>query len=59
MNWCLKFIQDDLVAVSKKIHELMEGSMTLDVPLLVEVGTVGRLTQSGMKLTKCKDGLCN
>ena len=31
--------QDDLEAVSKKIHELMEGSMTLDVPLLVEVGS--------------------
>ena len=31
--------QDDLAAVSQKIHELMEGSMTLDVPLLVEVGS--------------------
>ncbi|WBM70640.1 DNA polymerase I [Buttiauxella sp. WJP83] len=31
--------QDDLEAVSKKIHELMEGSMKLDVPLLVEVGS--------------------
>ncbi len=30
--------QDDVDAVSKKIHELMEGSMKLDVPLLVEVG---------------------
>ncbi len=31
--------QDDLDAVSKKIHELMESSTTLDVPLLVEVGS--------------------
>ncbi len=31
--------KDDLDAVSKKIHELMESSMTLDVPLLVEVGS--------------------
>ncbi|MFB0711133.1 DNA polymerase I [Buttiauxella noackiae] len=31
--------QDDLEVVSKKIHELMEGSMKLDVPLLVEVGS--------------------
>lgn len=31
--------KDDLEAVSKKIHELMEGSMKLDVPLLVEVGS--------------------
>lgn len=31
--------QDDLEAVSKKVHELMEGSMKLDVPLLVEVGS--------------------
>ena len=30
---------EDLEAVSKKIHELMESSMTLDVPLLVEVGS--------------------
>ena len=30
--------QDDVEAVSKKIHELMESSMKLDVPLLVEVG---------------------
>ncbi|MCT4700773.1 DNA polymerase I [Enterobacteriaceae bacterium H20N1] len=30
--------KDDVEAVSGKIHELMEGSMTLDVPLLVEVG---------------------
>jgi DNA polymerase-1 len=31
--------KDELDAVSKKIHELMESSMTLDVPLLVEVGS--------------------
>lgn len=31
--------KDDLEAVSKKIHELMESSMKLDVPLLVEVGS--------------------
>ncbi|WP_225759928.1 DNA polymerase I [Leclercia sp. Marseille-Q4284] len=31
--------KDDLEAVSKKIHELMENSMKLDVPLLVEVGS--------------------
>ena len=31
--------KDDLDTVSKKIHELMESSMTLDVPLLVEVGS--------------------
>jgi DNA polymerase-1 len=31
--------QDDVEAVSKKIHELMESSTTLDVPLLVEVGS--------------------
>jgi DNA polymerase-1 len=31
--------QDDVDAVSKKIHELMESSTTLDVPLLVEVGS--------------------
>ena len=31
--------KDDLDAVSKKVHELMENSMTLDVPLLVEVGS--------------------
>ncbi len=31
--------KDDVEAVSQKIHELMEGSMTLDVPLLVEVGS--------------------
>ncbi|WP_395489845.1 DNA polymerase I [Cedecea davisae] len=31
--------QDDVEAVSRKIHELMESSMTLDVPLLVEVGS--------------------
>lgn len=30
--------RDDVDAVSKKIHELMENSMKLDVPLLVEVG---------------------
>ncbi len=31
--------KDDVEAVSKKIHELMESSTTLDVPLLVEVGS--------------------
>ncbi len=30
--------RDDVDAVSKKIHELMENSTKLDVPLLVEVG---------------------
>jgi DNA polymerase-1 len=40
--------KDDLDAVSKKIHELMESSMTLDVPLLVEVGS----GKTGIKLTK-------
>ncbi|EOC0209632.1 DNA polymerase I [Cronobacter dublinensis] len=31
--------KDDVEAVSLKIHELMENSMKLDVPLLVEVGS--------------------
>lgn len=31
--------KDEVEAVSRKIHELMEGSMKLDVPLLVEVGS--------------------
>ena len=31
--------KDDLEKVSQKIHELMENSMKLDVPLLVEVGS--------------------
>ncbi|WP_312385308.1 DNA polymerase I [Atlantibacter subterraneus] len=31
--------KDDVKAVSEKIHELMENSMKLDVPLLVEVGS--------------------
>ena len=31
--------KDDVAAVSEKVHELMENSMTLDVPLLVEVGS--------------------
>ncbi|MBY4586915.1 DNA polymerase I [Enterobacter hormaechei] len=31
--------KDDLETVSQKIHELMENSMKLDVPLLVEVGS--------------------
>lgn len=31
--------KDDVDAVSKKVHELMESSMKLDVPLLVEVGS--------------------
>ena len=31
--------KDDLDSVSKTIHELMENSMKLDVPLLVEVGS--------------------
>jgi DNA polymerase-1 len=31
--------KDDLEAVTKKVHELMENSTTLDVPLLVEVGS--------------------
>lgn len=31
--------KDDLVNVTTKIHELMESSMQLDVPLLVEVGS--------------------
>ena len=31
--------KDDLESVSKKIHELMENSVKLDVPLLVEVGS--------------------
>ncbi|WP_312803016.1 DNA polymerase I [Atlantibacter hermannii] len=31
--------KDDVAAVSEKIHELMENSMKLDVPLLVEVGS--------------------
>ncbi|MGU3525605.1 DNA polymerase I [Enterobacteriaceae bacterium C23F] len=31
--------KDDLDAVSKKVHELMENSTKLDVPLLVEVGS--------------------
>ena len=30
--------KDDVDAVSKKVHELMENSTQLDVPLLVEVG---------------------
>lgn len=30
--------KDDVAAVSGKVRELMEGSMKLDVPLLVEVG---------------------
>ncbi|MTD37484.1 DNA polymerase I [Erwinia sp. CPCC 100877] len=31
--------KDDLKAVSQKIHELMEGCVKLEVPLLVEVGS--------------------
>ncbi|WP_313396939.1 DNA polymerase I [Atlantibacter hermannii] len=31
--------KDDVAAVSEKIHELMENSMKLDVPSLVEVGS--------------------
>ena len=31
--------QDDIAVVSQKIHELMENSMKLDVPLLVEIGS--------------------
>jgi DNA polymerase I-like protein with 3'-5' exonuclease and polymerase domains len=31
--------KDDLDSVSKKVHELMENSTTLAVPLLVEVGS--------------------
>jgi len=31
--------KDDLESVSKKVHELMENSTKLDVPLLVEVGS--------------------
>ncbi len=31
--------KDDLQAVSQKIHELMEGCVKLEVPLLVEVGS--------------------
>ena len=31
--------KDYLVNVTTKIHELMESSMQLDVPLLVEVGS--------------------
>ncbi|WP_284973807.1 DNA polymerase I [Atlantibacter hermannii] len=31
--------KDDVAVVSEKIHELMENSMKLDVPLLVEVGS--------------------
>ena len=31
--------KDDVASVSEKVHELMENSMTLDVPLLVEVGS--------------------
>ncbi|MCU6667580.1 DNA polymerase I [Enterobacteriaceae bacterium H4N4] len=31
--------KDDLESVSEKIHELMENSVKLDVPLLVEVGS--------------------
>jgi DNA polymerase-1 len=31
--------KDDLDAVAKKVHELMENSTTLAVPLLVEVGS--------------------
>jgi DNA polymerase-1 len=31
--------KDDLEAATHKIHELMENSMKLDVPLLVEVGS--------------------
>ena len=31
--------KDDVAAVTEKIHELMESSTTLDVPLLVEVGS--------------------
>ncbi|MVZ29445.1 DNA polymerase I, partial [Escherichia coli] len=31
--------KEDLDAVAKKVHELMENSTTLAVPLLVEVGS--------------------
>ena len=31
--------KDDVDAVAKRVHELMENSTTLDVPLLVEVGS--------------------
>jgi len=31
--------KDDVEQVSQKIHELMENSTQLDVPLLVEVGS--------------------
>ena len=31
--------KEDVEAVSEKVHELMENSMKLDVPLLVEVGS--------------------
>ena len=31
--------KDDLESVAKKVHELMENSTTLAVPLLVEVGS--------------------
>lgn len=31
--------KDDLDAVSKRIHQLMENCTRIDVPLLVEVGS--------------------
>ncbi|VTO16006.1 DNA polymerase I [Klebsiella variicola] len=39
MNWSLKCIKMSSMPCRKKIHELMENSTTLAVPLLVEVGS--------------------
>ncbi len=40
--------KDDLDAVAKRIHQLMENCTRIDVPLLVEVGS-GKI---GIKRTK-------
>ncbi len=46
--------KDELDAVSKKIHELMENSTTLAVPLLVEVGSWRKLGSSALSIQSAK-----
>ncbi|MFP1592612.1 hypothetical protein ACLB1M_30560 [Escherichia coli] len=49
MNSVFEFHKDDVDAVAKQIHQLMENCTRLDVPLLVEAGEWRKLGSGALR----------